>query len=259
MRVVVFSGGAPLQLTADGQPTPKPMVRLGQQPVLWHVMRIHAACGMDDFVLCLGRGADRIKRYFLDYEEALSNDFVLTGATREIRLLGRDMDRWRITFADTGKQAPVLHRLRAVRELMEDEELFAASYGDVLTDAPLDEYLADFRQRDEMAAVLAVRPPGPAGLLDLAPEGVVHGVHSLAQDGGWMAGGYFFFRRGIFDELVDDSMLEGLLPRLAAKGQLRAYRHDGFWSGMDSLRDVQQLQDLVQSGRAPWDPRNRGR
>lgn len=259
MRVVVFSGGAPLQLTADGQPTPKPMVRLGQQPVLWHVMRIHAGCGMDDFVLCLGRGADQIKRYFLDYEEALSNDFVLTGATREVRLLGRDMDRWRITFADTGKQAPVLHRLRAVRELMEDEELFAASYGDVLTDAPLDEYLADFRQRDEMAAVLAVRPPGPAGLLDLAPEGVVDGVHSLAQDGGWMAGGYFFFRGGIFDELVDDSMLEGLLPRLAAKGQLRAYRHDGFWSGMDSLRDVQQLHDLVQSGRAPWDPRNRGR
>ena len=133
----MFAGGAPIQLGVDGQPSPKPMVRLGTHPVLWHVMRIHASFGWDDFVLCLGRGADAIKSYFLEYEEALSNDFVLTGASRDVRLLRSDMDRWRITFADTGRQAPVLQRLRAVRELVKDEDLFCASYGDVLTDAPL--------------------------------------------------------------------------------------------------------------------------
>lgn len=255
MKVVVFSGGAPLQLTVEGQPMPKPMVRLGMHPVLWHVMRIHASFGLDDFVLCLGRGADAIKAYFLEYEEALSNDFVLSGPHREIRLLQSHMDRWRITFADTGRQAPVLQRLRAVQPLLRDEELFCASYGDVLTDAPLDEFLRDFRNRTEIAGVLAVRPRGGAGLLSLRSDGLVTSVHALAQDERWQAGGYFFFRRGIFEELVDDSMLEGLLPRLAAQGQLRSYQHAGFWSGMDSLRDVQLLNALVESGEAPWLPR----
>jgi glucose-1-phosphate cytidylyltransferase len=252
VKVVVFAGGAPLQLTVDGQPAPKPMVRLGAHPVLWHVMRIYASFGLDDFVLCLGRGADVIKSYFLEYEEALSNDFVLIGASREIRLLRSDMDRWRITFADTGRQAPVLQRLRAVRTLLEGEELFCASYGDVLTDAPLDEYLDDFRGRQELAGVLAVRPRGGAGMLELEADGLVGSVNSLEHDRRWVAGGYFFFRAGVFDELTDDSMLEGLLPRLAAKHQLRAYAHDGFWSGMDSLRDVQLLNALVESGDAPW-------
>lgn len=252
MKVVVFSGGAPLQLTEDGQPVPKPMVRIGLQPVLWHVMRIHASVGLTDFVLCLGRGADVIKSYFLEYEEALSNDFVLSGPQRTVRLLHSDMDRWRITFADTGRQAPVLQRLRAVRKLLVDEDLFCASYGDVLTDAPLGRYLEDFRGRSELAAVLAVRPRGGAALLDVDADGLVGSVTSLENDDRWMAGGYFFFRRGIFDHLVDDSMLQGLLPRLAAAGQLRAYHHDGFWSGMDSLRDVQLLNALIESGRAPW-------
>jgi len=252
VRVVVFAGGAPIQLGVDGQPSPKPMVRLGTHPVLWHVMRIHASFGWDDFVLCLGRGADAIKSYFLEYEEALSNDFVLTGASRDVRLLRSDMDRWRITFADTGRQAPVLQRLRAVRELVKDEDLFCASYGDVLTDAPLEEFLADFRGRPEIAGVLAVRPRGGAGLLEIEAGGLIDRVHSLEHDGRWMAGGYFFFSRGIFDELPDASMLEGLLPRLASKGQLRAYTHDGFWSGMDSLRDVQLLNALVEAGEAPW-------
>ncbi len=252
MKAVVFSGGAPLQLANDGQPVPKPMVRLGAQPVLWHVMRIHASAGLDDFVLCLGRGADVIKAYFLEYQEALANDFVLSGPERQVRLLHSDMDRWRITFADTGRQAPVLRRLRAAQPLLADEEVFCASYGDVLTDAPLGEFREDFLHRTELAGVLAVRPRGGAGLLDTAPDGLVTGVSSLESDDRWMAGGYFFFRRGIFDELIEDSMLEGLLPRLAAKGQLRAYRYDGFWSGMDSLRDVQLLNSLVESGQAPW-------
>ena len=165
------------------------------------------------------------------------------------------MDRWRITFADTGRKAPVLQRLRAVLPLVEEEEVFGASYGDVLTDAPLADYLADFVGRPELAGVLAVRPRGGAGLLQIATGGVVERVHSLEHDGRWIAGGYFFFRRGIFDELTDDSMLEGLLPRLAARGQLRAYKHDGFWSGMDSLRDVQLLNELVEAGQAPWQRR----
>ncbi|HET9877860.1 MAG TPA: glucose-1-phosphate cytidylyltransferase [Candidatus Limnocylindria bacterium] len=258
MKVVVFCGGDPLQLTAEGQPVPKPMVRLGLQPVLWHVMRSHAACGMDDFVLCLGRGADVIKGYFLGYQEALANDFVLSGSQREVRLLRTDIDRWRITFADTGKQAPVLQRLRTVRPLVEDEAIFCASYGDVLTDAPLDEFLEDFRTRPELAGVLAVRYHDAMRLVDTGPDGRVEAVRGLEQEGRWMAGGYFFFRRGIFDLLGDDdSMLDGLLPRLAAAGQLRAYRHGGFWSGMHSLRDVQQLQAMVEAGTAPWDPRHR--
>lgn len=255
MKAVIFCGGDALQLTAEGQAVPKPMVLIGQRPVLWHVMRTHAAWGTDDFILCLGRGGDLIKRFFLDYQEALTNDFVLTGSDREVHLLGTDIEPWRITFADTGMQAPVLNRLRAARTLIGDDEFFCASYGDVLTDAPFDQFIDDFRSRDCLAAVLAVRPPSRAHLLESGSGGAVTAVHTMGSSDLWGAGGYFIFRRAIFDELRDDtSLLDGLLPRLAEEGQLLSYQHEGFWSGMDTLREVQQLNALQEAGTAPWDP-----
>ncbi|MGH8588708.1 MAG: glucose-1-phosphate cytidylyltransferase [Gammaproteobacteria bacterium] len=229
------------------------MIKLGHQPVLWHVMRGYAAWGIDDFILCLGRGGDLIKRFFLTYQEALSNDFVLSGRDRQIRLLRTDIERWRITFADTGTQAPVLQRLRAVRPLIGDDEVFCASYGDVLTNAPLDKFLDNFLSRDRLAGALALRPRGGLRFLDIKPDGAVTAVHAIEAADLWMVGGYFFFRRAIFDEMENEASLQdGLLPRLIQQRQLISYPYPGFWSWTDTLRDVQRLEVLEEAGKAPW-------
>src|SRR4029450_10557571 len=150
------------RLRDHSERVPKPMVPIGYRPILWHIMKPHAPPGHRDFTLCLGYKADVVKQYFLDYNEALSNDFVLDGTggrdAGRIELLGSDIHDWRITFADTGLHANIGQRLVAVRRYVESEEVFLANYGDVLTDAPLPELIDDFRGRDAVAAVIAVKP-----------------------------------------------------------------------------------------------------
>src|SRR5262245_24275605 len=157
MKVVLFCGGRGIRLRELSEAIPKPMVTIGYRPILWHVMRYYAHFGHRDFILCLGYRADAIKEYFLRYEEALSNDFVLSDGGRQIELLGSDIQDWRITFADTGLDSTIGERLRLVRHHLEGEELFLANYGDTLTDAPLDRIVADFAETDAVASFLSVR------------------------------------------------------------------------------------------------------
>ena len=158
MKVVLFCGGRGLRLREHSEAIPKPMVQIGYRPILWHVMRYYAHYGHRDFILCLGYRADAIKDYFLHYDEAASNDFVLSEGGRRVELLGSDIADWRITFADTGLDTTIGERLRRVRHLLEGEEIFLANYGDTLTDAPLDELVETFRADTATAALLAVRP-----------------------------------------------------------------------------------------------------
>ena len=153
MKVVLFCGGHGLRLRDYAETFPKPMVPIGPRPVLWHVMRYYAHFGYKDFILCLGYKADVIKDYFLRYNEALSNDFILSDGGRSVELLRTDIQDWRITFVDTGLHASIGERLLAVQRHVGDDELFLANYGDNLTDAPLDELVEDFRGRDKVAAV----------------------------------------------------------------------------------------------------------
>src|SRR4029453_17491647 len=198
MKVVLFCGGLGLRLREYHESVPKPMVSVGYRPILWHIMRYYAHFGHRDFVLCLGYRADVVKSYFLKYNEALSNDFVLSDGGQRVELLSTDIDEWRITFADSGVRASIGERLRAVRRHVDGEELFLANYGDVVTDAPLNELIERFRSSGKVAAFLSVRPTYNFRVVR-HNAGVVTSVQDVTQADLWINGGYFMFRHEIFD------------------------------------------------------------
>lgn len=253
MKVVLFCGGAGLKLPDSPVRVPKPMVEIGYRPILWHVMRWYAHWGLRDFVLCLGDRADLVKRYFLTYDEALSNDFVLSNGGRTVELLSSDIQDWRITFADTGRHTRVGGRLLAVRRYLEGEEVFCANYGDIVTDAPFPTLLEDFKRQGKVAAFLSVRPPYSFHIVDHEGDGTVTTITDTAGADLWINGGYYFFRQEVFDYVHgDEDLVEEPFARLIADDQLIAYRHEGFWISLDTLKDLQTLESLYASGSPPW-------
>jgi glucose-1-phosphate cytidylyltransferase len=253
MKVVLFCGGQGLRLREHSESIPKPMAPIGPRPVLWHVMRYYAHFGQRDFVLCLGHGGDAIKRYFLEYDETVSNDFVMSNGGQSIELASRDIQDWRITFADTGMNTLIGQRLRAVRRQIAGDGVFLASYGDCLTDAPLTEFVDDFRTRDALAAFLCVRPSYTFHVVDADASGVVTAITHVRDTGIRINGGYFILRDEIFDHIRDDEDLVGPpFERLASTGRLLAYRYDGFWMPMDTMKEMRELEQLYQAGRPPW-------
>jgi glucose-1-phosphate cytidylyltransferase len=233
---------------------PKPMVTIGYRPILWHVMRYYAHFGHREFVLCLGYRSDLIKQFFLEYNEAVSNDFVLSGGGKTIDLLSRDIEDWQISFIDTGLRSSVGERLRAVRRHVQDEDIFLANYGDVLTDAPINELIEEFAASGKAAGFLCVRPTTYTfHLVELADQRRVRQVSDVKSSELWINGGYFMFRPRIFDLLSPgDDLVPDLFDRLIEADELVGYRYEGFWAPIDSIRDVQILADFHESGNAPW-------
>jgi glucose-1-phosphate cytidylyltransferase len=254
MKVVLFCGGRGLRLREHSEAIPKPMVRIGYRPILWHVMRYYAHFGHRDFILCLGYRADAIKDYFLHYDEAVSNDFVLSEGGRRVELLGSDIADWRITFADTGLDTTIGERLRRVRHLLEGEEIFLANYGDTLTDAPLDELVETFRESDAVASFLSVRPSSyPFTVVTTGDDSRVRTLQRPADADLWINGGYFILRDAIFDSMEPgDELVEEPFSRLIAAGQLHTTRYEGFWGPLDTLRDLEHLESQASKGHAPW-------
>ena len=254
MKVVLFCGGLGLRLREHSETLPKPMVPIGYRPILWHVMRYYAHFGHRDFILCLGYGAAAIKDYFLHYDEALSNDFVLSEGGQKVELLRSDIQDWRITFVDTGLKATIGDRLRAVQPHLRDEPLFLANYGDTLTDAPLDRLIEDFQATDCTASFLSVRPMGYGfHAVEIGPDGRVSAFRDPAQADLWINGGYFMLRPEVFDVLrPGEELVEEPFARLAEAGKITTLKYEGFWAPVDTLRDVQTLQGLVERGAAPW-------
>ncbi len=253
MKIVLFCGGLGLRLREHGDAVPKPMIPIGYRPILWHIMKYYANYGHSDFVLCLGYKADVVKQYFLHYDEAVSNDFVLRNGGREVELLSSDIDDWRITFADTGLRANIGQRLRAARKYLEGEEIFLASYGDCLTDAPLDELVEDSRRRDTVASFLSVQPDYPFSLVAQQENGLVTGISDVQDAGLWINGGYFIFRKEIFDYLDEgEELVVEPFQRLIKESKLTTYPHTGFWAPMDTLVDHQTLEKLANDPRPPW-------
>ncbi len=253
MKVVLFCGGRGIRLREVSEAIPKPMVTIGYRPILWHVMRYYAHFGHREFILCLGYRADAIKEYFLRYEEALSNDFVLSDGGRQIDLLGSDIQDWRITFADTGLDSTIGERLRLVRRHLEGEELFLANYGDTLTDAPLDQIVDEARASGATATLLSVRPPYSFHVVQSTPDGRVASVRDTETAEVRINGGGYVMRPEIFDYLDSGAdLVDEPFERLAAEGQLMAREYDGFWISLDTLKDLQRLQDLEATGASPW-------
>lgn len=253
MKVVLFCGGLGLRIR-DSENIPKPLVQIGYRPVLWHVMKYYAHYGHKDFILCLGYGADAIKKYFLEYSECTSNDFVLSCGGRKVELYNSDIHDWRITFADTGINSNIGQRLKAVEGYLEGEEEFLANYSDGLSDLPLPQQLDDFHRQRKVASFLCVLPNLSYHVVSMKPgSSLVSGINSIANGSLRINGGYFAFRREIFDYLEEgEELVIEPFQRLIDKQQLIGFSYDGFWGGMDTFKDRQHLEGLWSSGAAPW-------
>jgi glucose-1-phosphate cytidylyltransferase len=255
MKVVLFCGGLGLRMGQDSARTPKPMIRLQGQPIVWHVMSYYAAHGHKDFILCLGYRAETIKDYFLTYNEALANDFVLSQGGKRLELLGTGNEDWRISFIYTGVHASVGERLKAVEPYLEGEDLFLANYSDVLTDAPLPDMVDRLREQDRIGVFLCVRPTYSFHVVSTDDHDVVTRLEGVEQSDVWINGGYFVFRKEIFEYLGEGEDLVGEpFRRLIAQQRLLAYRYKGFWAPMDTLKDKHDLENMLESGVAPWRP-----
>jgi len=252
MKVVLFCGGLGMRLRDYDENLPKPMVTIGYRPIIWHLMKYYAHFGHTDFVLCLGHKADVIKRYFLEYDECLSNDFVLSGGGERVELLNSDIHDWRITFADTGPSSPIGERLRQARPHLEGEEMFLANYSDCLTDMNLDTCLDHFEERDRIAGLVTVVPAVSQHYVT-ATDGIVTALTGARSTPLRVNGGFFVFRQSIFDYLEEgDEMVDAPFQRLIRERQLVSYEYDGFWKGMDTFKDKQQFDELFAAGDPPW-------
>lgn len=253
MKVVLFCGGLGTRLRDYSGEIPKPMVKIGYRPILWHVMKYYAHFGHKDFVLCLGYKADVIKQFFLHYEEWVSNDFTLSNGGKELRLENNDIEDWNITFVDTGLHANIGERLVAVRKYVEDEEVFLANYSDGLTDLDLNTMVEEFRAGDKVASFLAVPPSQSFHLVDLDTEGEVASIRGASESDLLINGGFFALRQQIFDYIEPgEELVLAPFARLIKERKLHGYRYDRFWC-MDTFKEQQVLTDLYNSGRAPWE------
>ena len=253
MKVVLFCGGQGLRMREASDVVPKPMVPIGNRPILWHVMKYYAYFGFTDFVLCLGYKAEAIKQFFLTYNEAMANDFVLSDGGAKVHLLRTDIENWNITFVDTGLHACIGERLRAVRHLLRDEEIFLANYGDTLTDANLPAMVKELKCRGAAASFLAVRPNYSFHVVSMDDTGIVADINDVTRSDMWINGGYFVLRSELLDDLrPGEELVEEPFRRLLADGRLLAHRHESFWAPMDTLKDKQWLESLHENGTAPW-------
>ena len=255
MKVVLFCGGLGMRIR-DAEDLPKPMVHIGYRPILWHVMKYYAHFGHKDFILCLGYRADAVKNYFLNYDECASNDFILSGGAKNLELLNSDIQDWRITFADTGINSNIGQRLKAVEKYLDGEEEFLANYSDGLTDLPLPEQLRHFHQQDKIASFLCVRPNLSYHMVSVESGNgsLVSGIHAINNGSVRINGGYFVFKKKIFDYIRDkEELVLEPFQRLLEEKQLIGYPYDGFWASMDTFKDRMQLEGLYSGGSAPWE------
>lgn len=253
MKVVLFCGGAGMRLRDYSASIPKPLVEVGPHPILWHLMKYYAHFGHKDFILCLGHGAQAIKNYFRTFDEFIANDFVMTGGGRELELLHRDIEDWRITFVDTGPNATIGQRLRRVRPFLEGESEFLANYADGLTDLDLHAYIDYFRSRGKVASFLSIPAPHTFHVIDSDPDHFVRRLVAVSSSTVRINGGFFAFKREIFDYIREgEDLVNEPFGRLSAERQLLAYPFDGFWRNMDTFKDKMGLDDLWTKDDAPW-------
>lgn len=252
MKAVILAGGLGTRISEESHLRPKPMIEIGGKPILWHIMKIYSHYGINDFVICLGYKGYVIKEYFANYF-LHSSDVTFDMRNNNMEVHEKHAEPWRVTLVDTGETSMTGGRLRRVRDYL-GQETFCFTYGDGVTNLNINETIKAHRNAGKIATVTAIQPPGRYGALDIKGNQVNRFQEKPAGDGAWINGGFFVLEPSIFEYLYsDDDSFEGEpLIQLANSGQLNAFRHDGFWQAMDTLRDKNQLETLWKHESPPW-------
>lgn len=253
MKAVILAGGYGTRLSEETLVKPKPMVEIGGKPILWHIIKLYSAHGVNEFIICCGYKGYVIKEYFANYFLHMS-DVTFDMRHNRMDVHERRAEPWRVTLVDTGEDTLTGGRLKRVEAYVKDEECFCLTYGDGLADINITDEIAFHRAHGKLATVVAVQPPGRYGALDIRRDTVQGFLEKPRGDGGWINGGFFVLSPDVFKYIEgDQTSWEGEpLRTLATDGQLMAYEHRGFWQPMDTLRDKHLLEELWQSGNAPW-------
>ena len=253
MKVVIFCGGLGVRMGEATQRIPKPMIPIGTRPILWHIMKWYASWGHSDFVLCLGYQAETIKDYFLNYQEALGNDFVLLNGGRDIQLLGQDIESWTITFVDTGMHTTIGQRLKRVERHIGDDRGLPCDVRRRAHRRSAGRHDRNAGRERGHRAVHLGTSAGEYHVVRADDSGVVQSIDPLGSADVWINGGFFVFRRRIFDVIEPgEELVDQPLARLIERGELHTYRYEGFWEPMDTIKDKQKLDALLESSHAPW-------
>ncbi len=253
MKAVILAGGLGTRISEETHLRPKPMIEVGGKPILWHIMKIYSHHGVNDFVICCGHMGYLIKEYFANYFLHMS-DVSFDIAHNRMEILEQSAEPWRVTLIDTGERTMTGGRLRRVEKYLTNEDTFCMTYGDGVSDVDITKLLAFHKAHSARATVTATLPPGRFGALDMAGDKVLSFKEKPKGDGGMINGGFFVLSPSVLDLIDGDDCLweRGPLETLAERGELAAYQHHGFWQPMDTLRDKTYLEELWQSGRAPW-------
>jgi glucose-1-phosphate cytidylyltransferase len=252
MKAVILAGGLGTRLSEETIVKPKPMVEIGGKPILWHIMRHFSQYGVQEFVICLGYKGFMVKEWFSNYF-LYNSDVTFDLRDNSVRIHQNASEPWQVTLVDTGELTQTGGRLKRIRQHLDDQP-FCMTYGDGLSDVDISKLVAFHRSQKTKATVTAIQPPGRFGVIDFR-KGKVEGFHEKpAGDGAWVNGGYFVMQPCALDAIAGDETAweREPLETLSAHGELSAYRHDGFWQCMDTLRDRMQLEELWNSGQAPW-------
>lgn len=253
MKVVILAGGRGTRFAEETEVTPKPMIQVGGHPLLWHIMSLYADAGFKEFVVALGYKGEVITEYFVNYRSR-NGDMTVDLATGSVEVNRGHENDWSVQLVRTGHDTMTGGRLRRLEPHLRPEGTFMLTYGDGVCDADIGEIVAFHRRHGRMATVTAVRPPARFGALEFDGDMVIDFKEKPQTGEGWINGGFFVFEQAVLDLIGGDteSLELDVLPRLVARGQLAAYRHDKFWQCMDTLRDKRYLESLWQEGRAPW-------
>ncbi|MDF1535697.1 MAG: glucose-1-phosphate cytidylyltransferase [bacterium] len=252
MIAVILAGGFGTRLSEETQLKPKPMVEIGQKPILWHIMKVYSTHGINEFVICLGYKGYMIKEYFSNYFLHVS-DVTIDIENNEMEIHKGNVEPWKVTLVDTGEHTQTGGRLKRVASYLGDEP-FCFTYGDGVADVDIGELVRFHNDHGKLATVTAVQPPGRFGAMVLEGETVKRFMEKPRGDGAWINGGFFVLSPGVIDYIEGDMTTWEKEPmeKLAVDGQMEAFLHGGFWQPMDTLRDRRKLEDLWASGEAPW-------
>jgi glucose-1-phosphate cytidylyltransferase len=253
MKAVILAGGLGTRISEETHLKPKPMIEIGGKPILWHIMKIYSAHGVNDFIICCGYRGYVIKEYFANYFLHMS-DVTFDMASNKMEVHQRKAEPWRVTLVDTGDETMTGGRLKRVAEHVKDQEAFCFTYGDGVSDVDISREIAFHKRHGKWATVTAVQPPGRYGALQMDGDRVAGFSEKPRGDGGLINGGFFVLSPSCIDLIAGDgtSWEAEPLARLAGNNQLRAFQHAGFWQPMDTLREKNLLEELWASGKAPW-------